>query len=121
MRKNTFFIASAIVLLTACSNNDEALTAFNDDNPRVSNEFAISNDEAKEVLTLFVNNGAETRSDGKSVTVKDYKVRNIEVTTDDNIQVVPVYEYNTVNEKGDEGYAIVVGDRRIQKVLAQVG
>ena len=120
MRKNTFFIASAIVLLTACSNNDEALTAFNDDNPRVSNEFAISNDEAKEVLTLFVNNGAETRSDGKSVTVKDYKVRNIEVTTDDNIQVVPVYEYNTVNEKGDEGYAIVVGDRRIQKVLAQV-
>ena len=120
MKKNLFFAASTILLLAACNNNDEALTAFNDDNPHVSNEFAISNDEAKEVLTLFVNNGAETRSDGKSVTVKDYKVRNIEVTTDDNIQVVPVYEYNTVNEKGDEGYAIVVGDRRIQKVLAQV-
>lgn len=120
MKKNLFFAASTILLLAACNNNDEALTAFNDDNPHVSNEFAISNDEAKEVLTLFVNNGAETRSDGKSVTVKDYKVRNIEVTTGDDTEIVPVYEYTTMNENGEEGYSIVIGDRRIQKVLVQV-
>ncbi|MBP3833648.1 MAG: C10 family peptidase [Bacteroidaceae bacterium] len=120
MRKNIFFIASAILLLAACNNNDEALTSFNDDNPKVSNEFALSNDEAKDLLSFFVNDGASTRSDGKSVTVKDYKVRNIEVTTEDDTEIVPVYAYTTMNENGEEGYSIVIGDRRIQKVLVQV-
>ena len=55
MRKNIFFIASAILLLTAYSNNDEALTSFNDDNPQVTNEFALSNDETKNLLSFFVN------------------------------------------------------------------
>ena len=120
MKKILFFVASAIFLLAACNNNDEVLTSLNHDNPQTPNEFAISNDEAREVLTLFVNNGATTRSDGKAITVKDYKVRNVEVMTDNDKEIVPVYEYTTVNENGDEGYAIVVGDRRIQKVLAQV-
>lgn len=120
MKKNLFFVASAILLLAACSNNDEALTSPNDFNPQISNEFAISNDEAKDLLSFFVNDGATTRSDGKTISVKDYKVRNIEVTTDDNTEIIPVYEYTTVNENGDEGYSIVVGDRRIQKVLVQV-
>lgn len=120
MRKNIFFIASAIVFLAACNNNDEALTSQNDITPQIPNEFAISNDEAKEVLNFFVNDGATTRNDGKTITIKDYKVRNVEVKTDDNTEIVPVYEYTTENENGEEGYAIVVGDRRIQKVLAQV-
>ena len=106
-------------MLAAC-NNDEVLSPLNDDNPQISNEFAISNDEAKDVLNFFVNDGASTRSDGKTITIKDYKVRNVEVQTDDNTEIVPVYEYTTVNENGDEGYSIVVGDRRIQKVLVQV-
>lgn len=120
MRKNIFFIASAIVFLAACNNNDEALTSQNDINPQIPNEFAISNDEAKDVLNFFVNDGATTRSDGKTITIKDYKVRNVEVQTDDNTEIVPVYEYTTENENGEEGYSIVIGDRRIQKVLVQV-
>lgn len=83
MRKNIFFIASAIVFLAACSNNDEALTSQNEINPQIPNEFTITNDEAKEILSFFVNDGATTRSDGKTINVKDYKVRNIEVTKDD--------------------------------------
>ena len=120
MRKNIFFIASAILLLAACNNNDEALTSQNDINPQIPNEFAISNDEAKDVLNFFVNDGATTRSDGKTITIKDYMVRNVEVQTDDNTEIVPVYEYTTENENGEEGYSIVIGDRRIQKVLVQV-
>ena len=120
MKKELFMAASAIVLLAACNNNDEALTSKNGYKPQISNEFAMSNDEAKSVLSFFVNDGATTRSDGKILTVKDYKVRNIEVMAGDNTEIVPVYEYTTVNENGDEGYAIVVGDERISKVLVQV-
>ncbi len=120
MKKNLFIAVSAIVLLAACNNNDETFTSSNNDQPQLSNEFAISNDEAKGLLNYFINDGATTRSDGKTITVKDYKVRNIEVTTDDNTEIVPLYEYTTVNENGDEGYSIVIGDRRIQKVLVQV-
>ena len=120
MKKNLIFAASTILLLVACNNNDETLTYFNDDNPQVPNEFAISNDEAKEVLNLFLNDGPTTRGDGKATTVKDYRVRNVEITAGNDTEIVPVYEYATVNESGDEGYAIVVGDRRIQKVLVQV-
>lgn len=119
MRNRIVFAASVLVLLAAC-NNDEVLTSLNDEDPQISNEFAISNDEAKDILNFFVNDGASTRSDGKTITIKDYKVRNVEVQTDDNTEIVPVYEYTTVNENGDEGYSIVVGDRRIQKVLVQV-
>lgn len=111
----------AACCMTACSNNnDETFTSSNNDQPQLSNEFAISNDEAKGLLNFFVNDGATTRSDGKTITVKDYKVRNIEVTTDDNTEIVPLYEYTTVNENGEEGYSIVIGDSRIQKVLVQV-
>ena len=120
MRKNIFFIASATVFLAACNNNDEALTSQNDINPQIPNESAISNDEAKDVLNFFVNDGATTRSDGKTITIKDYKVRNVEVTTEDDTVIVPVYEYTTMNENGEEGYSIVIGDSRIQKVLVQV-
>lgn len=119
MRNKIVFAASVLVLLAAC-NNDEVLTSLNDEDPQISNEFAISNDEAKDILNFFVNDGASTRSDGKTITIKDYKVRNVEIQTDDNTEIVPVYEYTTVNENGDEGYSIVVGDRRIQKVLVQV-
>ena len=120
MKKNLFFAASTILLLAACSNNDEALTSLNNDNPQVPNEFAISNDEAIGLLNYFINDGATTRSDGKTINVKDYKVRNIEVTKDDNTEIVPLYEYTIVNDKGEEGYSIVIGDSRIQKVLVQV-
>ncbi|MBO5628578.1 MAG: C10 family peptidase [Aeriscardovia sp.] len=120
MKKILFFVASAIFLLAACNNNDEVLTSLNHDNPQVPNEFAISNDEAKEVLNLFLSDGPTTRGDGKATTVKDYRVRNVEITAGNDTEIVPVYEYATVNESGDEGYAIVVGDRRIQKVLVQV-
>lgn len=120
MKKYQFIAVSTIVLLAACNNNDETLISSNNVQPQLSNEFAITNDEAIGLLNYFINDGATTRSDGKTITVKDYKVRNVEVQTDDNTEIVPVYEYTTENENGEEGYSIVIGDRRIQKVLVQV-
>lgn len=87
MKKYQFIAISTIVLLAACNNNDETLISSNNVQPQLSNEFAISNDEAKGLLNYFINDGATTRSDGKTITVKDYKVRNIEVTTDDNTEL----------------------------------
>ena len=120
MKKILYSIVSLTFLLAACNSKDEVVSSLNEDNPQVSNEFAMSYDEAKGVLDFFVNDGADTRSDNKSFTVKDYKVKNIEVKIEDNTEIVPVYEYITLNENGDEGYSIVIADRRIQKVLVQV-
>ena len=120
MKKFVLFAASAIVLLAACNSSDDVVTSIDEGNPQVSNEYAMSNEEAKEVLDFFVNDGATTRSDAKAVNYKDYAVKNVEVMANGRTENIPVYEYTTVNENGEEGYSIVVGDKRIQKVLVQV-
>lgn len=120
MKSKFFFVVSATMLLAACNGNDEVVTSFDDDTPQVSNKFVMSDEEVTDVLNFFVNDGATTRNEGKKLNVKSYKVRNVEVKTEDKTEYIPVYEYTTVNEKGDEGYSIVVADSRIQKVLVQV-
>ena len=120
MKKILYSIVSLTFLLAACNSKDEVISSLNEDNPQVFDEFAMSYDEAKGVLDFFVNDGADTRSDNKTFTVKDYMVKNIEVENDNITEIVPLYEYTTINENGDEGYSIVIGDSRIQKVLVQV-
>lgn len=120
MKKILLSAASAIILLAACNSNDEVAMSIDEDIPQVSNEFAMSNEEVTNLLNFFVNDGATTRSDAKNLTIKDYTVKNVEVNTEEKTEYIPIYEYTTVNEKGDEGYSIVVADSRIQKVLVQV-
>lgn len=120
MKKFVLFVASAIVLLAACNSSDDVVTSIDEGNPQVSNEYAMSNVEAKEVLDFFVNDGAMTRTDARSVNVKDCVVKNVSVKVSEETETIPLYEYTTVSENGEEGYAIVIGDSRIQKVLVQV-
>ncbi len=89
MKTKFFFVVSATMLLTACNSNDEVVTSFDDDTPQVSNEFAMSNEEAKDVLNIFVNGGATTRYKGKQhefPIIVDYVESLIALTSDQHLR-----------------------------------
>lgn len=118
--KRFLFFTFLFVSLFSCSDKDELLIMdFSDEN---ANEYVLSLEEAESILIDFVNNGVDTKSP-KAIKVKTSNVHMYDVadpSVNDVLETrqvsIPVYELSTVID-GVEGFTLVIGDKRIQKVL----
>jgi hypothetical protein len=81
-------------------------------------DYILSDEDAKILLSDFVGNGNRTRS-GELVEIGDYDVYDYQISTAMETENVPVFHY-TLKTGDEEGYALVVADSRIPKVLAYV-
>ncbi|GEM_PF-588116 len=121
MKNNQFILTLLLimVMLVACSEDKMSYT----DDTSANNELLPEDVEA--LLSSFLNDDVATKG-GVNFTIQDYTVKNYstyEVETENGDilkkEQIPVYEYAITSEEG-EGFALVVGDKRLQKVLAIV-
>jgi hypothetical protein len=121
--KKLFVLLLSINLLSCNDRNDLVLTT---PQGKEVSEFALSIAEAKDVLINFINNQAGTKSsidlETKNVITHNFNIlvfenEVISSTAATKETIIPVYEFSTKIE-GKEGYTLVLGDKRIQKVLA---
>jgi hypothetical protein len=83
-----------------------------------TSDYILSDEDAKILLSDFVENESKTRS-GELIEIGDYSVYDYQISTAMEIETVPVFHY-TLTTGDKEGYALVVADSRIPKVLAYV-
>ena len=120
MKKQLLFSLLAIFLISACNNVPE-YEANND--VAESPDYSLSPEAAKGALVSFIEEGVTTKSDNP-VEIVLSKELSYEIT-DNTIsslsklpsEQVKVYEYS-VEDETDSGFAIVIGDERINTVLA---
>ena len=106
--------------------NDDSVVVEGNTVENIENEgsYALSPEEAGEILSSFIGKEIKTKSGGNvEFSVKkrhDYSVKTVSTKsgspTNEN---VPVYEFE-VKDGNQEGFALVIGDRRINTVLAYV-
>jgi hypothetical protein len=83
-----------------------------------TSDYILSDEDAKILLSDFVGNGGKTRG-GELVEIGDYNVYDYQISTAMETENVPVFHY-TLTTGDEEGYALVVADSRISKVIAYV-
>lgn len=107
--------------VSSCSNEDIKIHHLEDE--KISaNATALSVDEAEDLLRGFVAD-AFTKST-ISFKIKECKINTLyfdktETYSATAKDTIPVYEFVT-ETNGQEGYSVVVGDRRVEKVLVSV-
>ena len=111
-----------LVLLCFVSCDSEPISKNGIESPS-KGEYELTLDEAKSVLIDFLNEQDATKN-SRNIVIKDYSIHNYEITgisTKANIkskpEKIPVFEFITETNK-NKGYSLVVGDKRISKVLA---
>lgn len=119
----TKFLAQLLLstcLISSCTSED---IEFSDVNEQGSIETTtLDIDEAKSLLQEFVAD-AFTKSN-TSFTIKEHKLKTLYIDNTETLPVtvrdtIPVYEFTTETD-GQEGYSVVVGDKRVEKVLISV-
>ncbi|MDR0750233.1 MAG: C10 family peptidase [Tannerellaceae bacterium] len=110
------FSSNRIFFLSCNNQADENL--INEDIQ--TSDYILSDEEAKILLSDFVGNGNKTRS-GELVEISDCNVYDYQISAvvETETENVPVFHY-TLKTGDEEGYALVVADSRIPKVLAYV-
>lgn len=107
-------------MISSCTSED---IEFSDVNEQGSIETTtLDIDEAKSLLQEFVAD-AFTKSN-TSFTIKEHKLKTLYIDNTETLPVtvrdtIPVYEFTTETD-GQEGYSVVVGDKRVEKVLISV-
>lgn len=121
--KKTYLILSLITILFSCS--DESVNSLLVSDPESLEESnVLTVDEAKALLLDFMSDQIDTKA-GETFTIGEYNIRDYHVapiktrTTNDDPEVIPIYEFATESNKNN-GYAVVIGDKRIEKVLVSV-
>jgi hypothetical protein len=113
-RLSYWFLFISVALVTsfyACNKHTEDLLSEDIQ----TEEYLLSNAEAKLLLSEFIGSGALTRS-GDVLEIGDYETLNYQIPIDTKSENVPVFKY-TLQADDKEGYALVVADSRIPKVL----
>ena len=119
----TKFLAQLLLstcLISSCTSED---LEFSDVDEQGSIETTtLDIDEAKSLLQEFVAD-AFTKSN-TSFTIKEHKLKTLYIDNTETLPVtvrdtIPVYEFTTETD-GQEGYSVVVGDKRVEKVLISV-
>lgn len=118
--KSLLFCSAILGLFFSCSNGDFIKENDGSKFEYDSNELTV--EEAKQLVYNFVK-GAETKN-GNSVGIISQKKTEYRIQTPIETKAgvpfdekIPVYEFLT-EENGKDGFALVVADKRIQKVLA---
>lgn len=112
-----FVVASSFY---ACTNDDMNTPVVANEQSEVTNEVSLN--AAKDLLTDFV--GETNARSESSFKIKSHQVRTVYVNSGEAIgraaqEAIPVYEFVT-ETNGKEGYSVVVGDKRVEKVLISV-
>ncbi len=83
-------------------------------------EYILTENEAENFLLHFIEREIQTKSQEK-IEIGSYKLHYYEVLdrNENKSNNIPVYEY-LIKKEDQEGYALILGDRRIQKILAFV-
>ncbi|WP_287619670.1 C10 family peptidase [Parabacteroides sp.] len=122
MRTNFFvFLLLFACLASSCSNEDMEIQLSGSEQI-LSDATTLSVDEAENLLRGFVAD-AFTKS-ATSFRIKEHKVKTLYIDNTESFSVtvkdtIPVYEFVTETD-GREGYSVVVGDKRVEKVLVSV-
>jgi hypothetical protein len=109
-----YFLFVSVVLISSfysCNKNAEELLSEDIQ----TEEYLLSDAEAKLLLSDFIGSDGLTRS-GDVLEIGDCETLNYQVSTETKSENVPVYKY-TLQTDDKEGYALVVADSRIPKVL----
>lgn len=113
--KKAYYLLCTCLLVTACSDESH----LNKEDLSQKSDYQLTVDEVKTMALNFLNE--ETKS-GEETKITEYKVKNYPIpvfATKSTIlvdEIIPVYELTT-ESNGQQGYSIVIGDSRIQKVL----
>ena len=112
-----FVVASSFY---ACTNDDMNTPVVANEQSEVTNEVSLN--AAKDLLTDFV--GETNARSESSFKIKSHQVRTVYVNSGEALgraaqEAIPVYEFVT-ETNGKEGYSVVVGDKRVEKVLISV-
>jgi len=118
MRNKCVLFVLLFIIFVSCSDDFAKLEI----EPQELNKYELTSKQAEEVLYKFVNQGSKTKA-GPLIDVVGYrkytyKLNNISTRADINNECIPVYEYQIKNNMGEQGYALVVGDKRISSVIA---
>ncbi|MBQ4055903.1 MAG: C10 family peptidase [Bacteroidaceae bacterium] len=118
--KNLLLALLSASLLYACTNDDTHIPVANDQETEATNEVSLN--AAKNMLEDFV--GEMNARSGSSFKIKSHQVKTVYVNASEALgrsaqEAIPVYEFITETD-GKEGYSVVVGDKRVEKVLISV-
>lgn len=118
--KNLLLALLLASLLYACTNDDTHIPVANDQETEATNEVSLN--AAKNMLEDFV--GEMNARSGSSFKIKSHQVKTVYVNASEALgrsaqEAIPVYEFITETD-GKEGYSVVVGDKRVEKVLISV-
>ncbi len=122
MKTKYLLLFFSISLLFSC--NEDITLVGNGNKEDIENSYELSPEEAKEILLSFIGDEIKTKSNGDIIlSVKkkhDYAVKTVSTKSGGTInENIPVYEFE-VSDNENNGFALVVGDRRINTVLAYV-
>lgn len=121
MKPKSFYVLFVVAsFLYACTNDDTNIPVANEQESEVTN--VVSLNAAKDLLEDFV--GEMNSRSGSTFKIKSHQVKTVYVNGSEAVsrsaqEAIPVYEFVTETD-GKEGYSVVVGDKRIEKVLISV-
>ena len=116
---NLALIALFAAITISCSNEDSSFIDV-DKGQSINNLLSVS--EAESMLRNFV---AETSTKSssdfkiKSHAIKQICVNDAQISLSASVDTIPVYEFLTETD-GKQGYSVVIGDKRIEKVVVSV-
>lgn len=128
MRKSIYLFFTSIVIFYSCSNEVQLETSL-ENKEVITNSNRLTKEDATNVLLSYLNNHTQLRSSSPILNILDCKTKNasdygdVKVSTRSTIgkdedKDIPIYEF-TISEDGNKtGFALVVGDRRFDEVIA---
>ena len=110
-------ILLSITFIFSCTKEDMNVLSFNTE----ETTSALNLEEAKILLNDFI---SESLTNSKDLEIKEHKIRTVHMDNNEytnalSNDTIPIYEFVT-EMNGKEGYSVIVGDKRIKKVLVSV-
>lgn len=122
MKKNILLIPCFAIMIS-CGSEDVVDLQYREEGGNTSN-YSMNIEDAKSILHDYLGKSVTKTSNNKEIVVEckvhEFSFNNIQTkSANREDEVVPVYEFITdIDEK--QGFSLVVGDKRIGKVLAFV-
>lgn len=118
MKTNKLIILLSIAFMFSCTKEDMNVLSFNTEETTPN---ALNLEEAKILLNDFI---SESFTKSNDFEIKEHKIKTLHIDNNEytntlSSDAVPIYEFVTEMD-GKEGYSVIVGDKRIEKVLVSV-